>query len=154
MWRNSFSYNFLKTWTHPQVVFKDFAYFLGTSFLRNLSVGASGNKKSTTNLKNNTNQIKIQNTKYSTKFFEEYLKTSVLCISVKVTLQVSSAIKTNQPSQALIYCMIESCILIIVFLASTRNIQFTGAAIKNVHLIKNRKHWKIPLKKSMSSNII
>ena len=79
--------------------------FRNIFFEKHLSVCASGNNKSTTNLKNNTNQIKIRNTKHSSKFFEEYLKSSVLYISMKITLQLSLAIKAKQPSQALIYCM-------------------------------------------------
>ena len=80
-----------------------FLLFRNIFLKKHLSVGASGNKKKYNELKKQHKPNK--NAKYSTQFFEEYLKTSVLCISVKITLQVSSAIKTKQPSQALIYCI-------------------------------------------------
>ena len=74
MWRNSFSYNFIKTWTHPKAVFKGFAYFLK----KHLSVGASGNKKKYNELKKQHKPNKNRKYKIQYTFFEEFLKTSVL----------------------------------------------------------------------------
>ena len=131
MWRNLFSYNFLKTWTHPQVVFKDFVYFLGISFLRNTFQWVLPDiKESTRNLKNNTKQIKMLRYKINYKTFWRMPKNvSIMHLS---EINLTSVIRDKD---YLLY--VGSCILIIVSLPNTRNIRFTGAAIENVLLIKN-----------------